>query len=501
MPEKMRGYAAAGLSLLCAAMALAVATTSSPLYATNFWTDTNLYFTIGRGMTQGLMPYRDLFDHKGPLTFMLYALGALISDTSFFGVFLLEIASLAAALYAAWRTVSLYGEGRVTMLAIPLAAMVTVCSPAFNQGGSAEEFCLPALSIALYCALARMRGGDACRRPVRLYLVFGAAMGWVFAIKYTDCGLFFGLALAMLLYEWRISGFLRAFVSGLYMLTGMGMVILPITLYLAANGVLDDCIQVYFIQNIFDYGGTPMSFAGHIYNALAYLRTQSAANPVMAALAMAGCAFSAGYAIMRREKGFLLEAMAAPLGAGLLLLFCYWGEMAHPYYALVFASLSPLGLLPLAWAAAKLRGKWTAVCTAAACALIVPACLWGCAAVPLMDVEKAEMPQSVFAQIICGEENPTLLDLTSLDQGFYLAAGVTPNCRYFANNNLNTAEKREALDGYLAEGRTMFVVSRWEEPGENYTLIAEASGVFDLNDTRTYKLYRRMDAPEGGECR
>ena len=47
----------------------------------------------------------------------------------------------------------------------------------------------------------------------------------------------------------------------------------------------------------------------------------------------------------------------------------------------------------------------------------------------------------------------------------------------------------------------MFVVSRWEEPGENYTLIAEASGVFDLNDTRTYKLYRRMDAPEGGECR
>lgn len=85
------------LALLCACLALLVATSSSPLYATNFWTDTNIYFTIGRGMTRGLMPYRDLFDHKGPLLFILYALGAAISDTSFIGVFALEALSLAAA--------------------------------------------------------------------------------------------------------------------------------------------------------------------------------------------------------------------------------------------------------------------------------------------------------------------------------------------------------------------------------------------------------------------
>ncbi|MFR8175686.1 MAG: hypothetical protein ACLVB5_00440 [Christensenellales bacterium] len=53
------------LALLCATLALLIATSSSPLYAANFWTDTNIYFTIGRGMTRGLMPYRDLFDHKG----------------------------------------------------------------------------------------------------------------------------------------------------------------------------------------------------------------------------------------------------------------------------------------------------------------------------------------------------------------------------------------------------------------------------------------------------
>ena len=129
------------LALLCACLALLVATSSSPLYATNFWTDTNIYFTIGRGMTRGLMPYRDLFDHKGPLLFILYALGAAISDTSFIGVFALEALSLAAAVYAGWRTVRLFGGGRLTLLAMPLLAAATCCCTAFTQGGSAGGIC------------------------------------------------------------------------------------------------------------------------------------------------------------------------------------------------------------------------------------------------------------------------------------------------------------------------------------------------------------------------
>lgn len=488
--EKNGWRAALLLSALCSVLALSIATTSSPLYATNFWTDSNLYFTIGRGMREGLMPYRDLFDHKGPLIFLLYALGAWVSDTSFAGVFLLEAASLAAMLFFAWRTVALYGKGRLTLLTVPLTAVVTVCAAAFNQGGSAEEFCLPALSVGLYCALRRMKADDA--HPARLHAAFGAAMGWVFAIKYTDCGLFLGLGPMLLLYEGAVKGLGRMVKAALWMLLGMAAVVLPVGAYLAANGVLDDMVQVYFIENIFGYGGASMSLSAHIRNALAYLRTQSAANPAVAALAMAGCAFAAVHALAGRRRGFLIEALAVPLGAGMLLLFCYWGEMAHPYYALVFACLAPLGMIPLGLFSKRMRTAGGALCAAAVLA-IVPLCQGLCAAVPLEGVSRAEMAQTVFAAIMNEEENPTLLDLTSLDQGFYLAAGITPNCRYFANNNLNTLEKREALDGYLREGRTMFVVSWWEDPGERYELVAQYTSPFDLNDMRAYKLYRRRE--------
>ena len=183
------------------------------------------------------------------------------------------------------------------------------------------------------------------------------------------------------------------------------------------------------------------------------------------------------------------------MGAGLLLLTCYWGEMAHPYYALVFAAFVPVGLIPLGWLAPKLEksGLRALALPAAGALAVVPVCMGLCSAVPLMKVQKADMPQTIFAEIMNREEEPTLLDITSLDQGFYLAAGITPNCRYFADNNLQTQEKKDAIASYLSEGRTMFVVTRYADPGEQYEQIAEETGVFDLNDVRTYKLCKRKD--------
>ena len=254
------------------------------------------------------------------------------------------------------------------------------------------------------------------------------------------------------------------------------------------------------MQNLFDYSGMPMSLTGHVYNALAYLRTQSVINPAVTVLAALGAGFVLLDAAKRHERGWFWQALAMPMGAGLLLLTCYWGEMAHPYYALAFAGLCAPGLIPLAWLAnrAQRRGLFAWTLPMAGELAVTPTCMGLCRAVPLMQVRKADMPQTVFAEIMNREGNPTLLDITSLDQGFYLAAGIVPNCRYFADNNLQTKEKKEAIASYLAEGKTQFVVTRYADPGERYALIAEADGVFDLNDMRHYKLYERIEENDGG---
>lgn len=389
---KQRDGFALLLCVLCAGLALLAASTCSALYAASFWPDTNLYFTIGRGMAQGLAPYRDLFDHKGPLLFLIYAAAAMVCDTGYIGVYLMEVLSLTAALYIGYRTVCLYGQSPLALLVIPIQAVAVCCSRAFTQGGSAEEFCLPALALGLYAALRLLMSGRTCARSGHLLAAFGAATGWVFLIKYTDCGLFFGLGVCLLAGALR-SGCLRAGLrAAAAMLGGFVLLLLPVLAYLLAAGALKDCIDAYFVQNLSSYSGHAMSLTGHILNALAYLRTQSAANPFIATLTFAGCAFCAAEALVRRRG--LAAALCVPVGAGLLLLLCYWGEIAHPYYALVFAALCPLGLCPLGLLAARVRlhrGASAALCTVAAAA-VLPVCLTLCQATPLRAVRREDMP-------------------------------------------------------------------------------------------------------------
>ena len=480
--------------LLCAILALLFASTASPLYATNFWTDTNIYFTIGRGMLKGLMPYRDLFDHKGPLLYALYGAGAALCSRGFFGVWVLEVLSLAALLALAERLSGRLGAGPLRFAAAPVCAVTVCCCRAFTQGGSAEEFCLPALLLGILCALRIPRDEQGRGKAA---VLFGAAAAWVFLIKYTDCGLFFGLGFFLLLCVLLRSGARACGGILLRMAAGFAVPVLLCALWLLACGILKACVQVYFVQNLFDYSGTPMSLKGHLLNALAYLRTQSAANPALAVLTVLGMAGSAG-ALARGGRGAAAEALVLPAGAGALLLFCYWGEMAHPYYALVFSATACAGASCMLALAAKVpfavKGRRPAVLAVLLGLCVLPACRYCCQASPLLGVRREEMPQTRLASRMRAlSDEPTLLDLSSLDQGFYLAADILPVCRYFADNNLDTAEKREAIAGYLAEGRCEFVVTVWRTLPENYEAVGSASGVFDLNDQRTYTLWRRKE--------
>ena len=492
--------------LITAFLALLFASSSSPLYATNFWTDTNIYFTIGRGLRAGLMPYRDLFDHKGPLLYLVYGLAACLSDTGFTGVFLLETLSLAAFLYLSCSFARRAGARSSAAAAPPLAAMAACGCRAFTQGGSAEEFCLPFLFLGIVSAarildLAENAGeGEAdLRGPA---VLFGGAASFVFLVKYTDVGLFAGLGLFALLFLWRARGFAAALRALGLMLLGFAAPCFLVFGFYAVRGALGDCLRVYFFENLSSYSGAPMSLRLHLWNALAYLRTQSRANPAIAALTVIGMLAWAGSRLRRGGRGSLFSALSLPAGAGCLLLTCYWGEMAHPYYALVFAATAVPGIGALLALPGRVIAGRSARYAAAAFTLLLTALLPLSTAMKpemraLRGVRREEMPQAVFAEkmrLLSGNGEPSVLDLTSLDQGFYLAAGVLPRTRYFADNNLETEEKREAIGGYLSDGVCEYVVTVWREPGENYEPVAEAAGLFDLADRRNYRLWRRKQA-------
>lgn len=76
-----------------------------------------MYFlSVGREILNGKVIYRDLFEHKGPLTYFIHAAAALISETSFLGIYLIEIVSLTVFLIFAYKTALFFTNRQFSFL-------------------------------------------------------------------------------------------------------------------------------------------------------------------------------------------------------------------------------------------------------------------------------------------------------------------------------------------------------------------------------------------------
>ena len=73
-----------------------------------FERDITTYATIGQGILDGKVPYRDLWDHKPPLIFFIYVLFQLAfgqTDLAIFALNVLASVGIVVAIYAAVKQV------------------------------------------------------------------------------------------------------------------------------------------------------------------------------------------------------------------------------------------------------------------------------------------------------------------------------------------------------------------------------------------------------------
>ena len=75
----------------------------SPYYGN----DSAFFLLMGKGVTQGKIPYLDLYDQKGPMIFYVNALGYLLTGDRY-GIFLMQIVNLTAACLIVYRLARFY---------------------------------------------------------------------------------------------------------------------------------------------------------------------------------------------------------------------------------------------------------------------------------------------------------------------------------------------------------------------------------------------------------
>lgn len=481
--KKERNIALAVCAVL-AALILLLTSQSSPLYPINLWGDANCLFTVGRVMKDGGVLYRDIYEQKGPLLYLIHALAACLSDTSFWGVYIMEALAMTVALYAAYRLMRLRaGTGFSLGAAAFFGAAFASCT-AFIRGDSAEEFCLPLLMAALAIAYAEYGRRAKPMRTKRL-LVCGALAGCVAAIKYTLLGAMVGLCIIEGVLALREGGVRRALKSAGVFLCGMAIPILPWMVYFAVNGALSDAYTAYLYNNIFLYSGEAATWGQKLYDGACALR-DNALWVVPAALGMAALAFDRGET---RVVRLCVWTMAAFQFATVFLIGRVWA-----YSLLALAPFFPVGCMQLHRALKKAGSlRWRKGLTAAICAAGL---VWTYFATPNAFLRGQKLETLAQGRLVAYvEEGASLLQYNHLDDGLYLTTHTVPQEKYFVRLNVHLDEMRSELDRAVREAVPDYVLVGWDElPAEfdRYQLIATDVGYDDSNRlNKMLYLYRR----------
>ncbi len=238
---------------LFAALLITLFSTCSSLYPLNPWDDANVYMTIGNAMLAGKELYADIFDHKGPVLFFLHEWAAMLSRSSFVGIYIVETVCCYAFLLYSAKTMRIFSSTSLVLPLTVLLGILTYASDFMGYGDSVEEFSLPILAHSLYLMLRFMRDGKA---PSRWHSVaMGIGVGLLFWMKFNLLFFYMGGLVAVFYIAWkreRLSDFWRVV---LWAFTGFMAVTLCTLAYFLVHGTLDALWEAYFMVNIFHYHG------------------------------------------------------------------------------------------------------------------------------------------------------------------------------------------------------------------------------------------------------
>lgn len=511
----LRTAAALILCVLASALCITIVSKCSPLYAFHDGNDVNWFLTMGRGIVNGKVPYKDLFEQKGIYLYLLFALNYLVTGNRLIVIYIAEIICGAAHLFAAYKILRLYLAHAQALGWTAACALVTFCAYAFwCGGGEVEEYMLPLLTYGVYVLLKSVKTG----RPIHIGEAFvcGAFSAVIFWAKYSMLVLFGALAVCAFVDACIRRRVGLAFAYAGAFIAAFALFSVPALVYLGVNDALGDMWRIYILQNIVYTGGDGLAgllgeFAGGL--------GEMCLNPFMTAFVVFGAVWMIKWSgADRRGKVYYFVL----LGATVLLQCLLHGSIG--YYLIPLASFVPLGCLGAvrcvsyicagiirfkyhiaqrravkagkrafpppsavlarkfrydvcgaerrirggaARVAAKIRAGANVHTAALFFAVAAVVCLiFGNNTIELF-FKISRYPQFAAAEIIeTAEENSgedySLLCYKMYDRGFYTTLDETPQYYYFALNLFSRESFPELYDGqegYVERGEPGFVVT------------------------------------------
>lgn len=453
----------------------------SPLYYFNSYCDPHIYFSVGKGVFNDKVLYRDVFDHKGPLIFLLYGIAYLISNTDFNGVFLLESLSLFLTLLYVYKTGLLFLIRKKAFLLSLIFAVILFMRT--GDGGSADEFIVPFITISFYYFILFYYKGDTSAKTLSKQLfIHGLLFGIVFFIKYTACLIWPALLLGVFYKLYRLRLFKSIFISSISFLEGFLLISLPIIAYFVFHSALSDFIFGYFQFNMI-YASSSLGFEFYAFtNIVARFYKGIREFNVSFLIIIFGfiaTLFSKKFVNDRILKLSLLFSFLPTYS----ILASSPAEMGYAY--IILFSFSILGWISILDCLSGVfdMDKIKATLFYAISFMLFLAI--GCCDKKLFNQDVDVLLrrkvysyfQKDFARIIKTRDNPTLIDL-GLDNGVFTEANLVPSFKYFFHPFIYDGKfpdiKNSEID-IVKNRKSTFVITR--DPDfpclqDNYNLVS-----------------------------
>lgn len=126
---------------------------SNDSYTHNLWGnwDSSAFFTCGKAWMNGMIPYVDFADSKGPLLWFITGIAYLISPYDYVGVFWLSCLSFSITFYFCYKIGTLLTDSR----RLGYVVSILMAFPYFMiwYEMKAEVWCNPFITASLYCLL------------------------------------------------------------------------------------------------------------------------------------------------------------------------------------------------------------------------------------------------------------------------------------------------------------------------------------------------------------
>ena len=522
MKKNRSGMAVAGYFLLAAFLLLMLATRSSFLYICNDWDDTNSYFTMGKALMNGYVPYRDIFDQKGIWLYFFYGLAYLISNSTYTGVYILEIVEGALAMYAFYKIIGLYTQKSTALVLAPCVYTTMIASYAFYWGGSAEEMMFPILAYGLYMVVRYFKKDYPVGKTMssQEIVLGGFLAGMIANIKFIDLGFYFAWMMCIFfaflaLKDWK-GGFLACF----KFLGGLALPFVPWLIYFAAHKSLYWWYYGTIYINVFVYSnldGEGPSFFARIYDLAKNLYFLFEKDFCFFLFLVPGVLW---YVLGKGKKWlerFTMIALCFFLYVGI-----YIGGMKLGYYAIPLAIFAVFGFAgigvlfekvcikirqsheqptgeklnaninlqdntyPEQRAAVGLhenhkKSKVIYSHIAGTVAILLCMVFIGCTSmnIPAMKVKEEDHFLFQFKKIVDQTENPTLLTYNCFDTGLGTICHAMPAGYWFQSQTIPGEEQiRYEQKEYMWAGIPDYIICETEYPNsalENYQVVAEGS--------------------------